>query len=713
LADKKKSKEIIKSKPIVKPVAAKEHSNALLTWVCVAAIAVVTYFVLSPCLDDGFTNWDDNTYVTENPVVMSNTVQWVKILETPVSANYHPLTILSLALNYQSGKLDPFGYHLENLIFHLLNTILVFFFIFLLMRRNLLMAAIAALLFGIHPMHVESVTWISERKDVLYLFFLLAGLITYLRYIGTKKTGWYIFTLLLFILSCLSKGMAVIFPVILLLIDYLRGVKRERRLLLEKIPFFLLSVTFGIIAIKTQANDAIAGINTFTFFQRIMFASYDAMMYMVRFIVPFKLSVYYPYPSVVDSNGIPLIFYLSPFILLGIIAALIYFYLKKEKEIVFGLLFYFVSVALVLQLISVGSAIMADRYTYLSYIGLCFIAAYLINKAWQSKRGVWASVKYPFMIIAITGAVTFSYMSYSRAQVWKNSETLWTNVIENYPDVSIAYIARGKYYHVNHAEEKAMADYNTAIQLPPSDITSLKSAYYNRGMIYSDSYNKNDLAIADYTKAIELDSTYAEPYNNRGLIYLRYGKNDLALPDLNKAIALNPALIQAYYNRGLIYSIEGKNDLAITDFTNVIKLDSTFADTYIRLGLVYSKTGNNNMAIAAFNKAVELDTPAADAYAARGAFYWNTGKGDLALADYNKAIALNPSSAIYYYNRGLYYKAVNENERAVDDFTKAIDLDPSVAVFWYNRSVAENKMGQNDIAKADALKAQQLQVPHP
>jgi protein O-mannosyl-transferase len=703
LADKKKNIHTKKTNP-AKPVAPNKQSNTLLAWICVTVITIVTFIVFSPSLNDGFTNWDDPVYVMGNPMVVNNSIPLLQIFETQVAANYHPLTVLSFALNYQTGKLDPMQYHMGNVILHLLNTILVFFFIFLLTRRNLLMAAIVSLFFGIHPMHVESVAWISERKDVLYVFFFLAGLITYLRYIETKKLSWYIFTLLLFILSCLSKGMAVVLPVVLLLIDYLKGVKWERRLLIEKIPFFILSLIFGIIAFKIQqSGKAITDMKTFSIFQHLMFASYSAIMYIVKLFVPVNLLALYPYPNITGS--IPFIFYLSPFIMLAILLVLVYLFMKKQKEIVFGLLFYFVTVVLVLQFVSVGRVIMADRYSYLSYIGLLFIAAYLINKAWQSKSGVWAILKYPLVIIAVIVAITFSYRAYSRTQVWKNSYTLWSQDIETYPNASLAYYERAFYYHDINDTADDLSDLNKAISSDPD----FADAYSNRGVMYLNA-GKIDKAIADNTKAIILNPASAPYYLNRAVIYSGYyNRNDLAIADYSKAIALNDTFKKAYFNRALLYVVLGKNDSALADFNKVIELDPVYEDAYTNRGLLYYKTGMNDLAMADFNKVIELNPASVNAYNDRAILKLNAGKIDLALADYTKAISYAPSTAPCYFNRALCYEAANQYEKAVDDFSKAIELNPSAAVFWLNRSYAENKIGKIELAKADELKGKQLQ----
>ncbi|HVA99526.1 MAG TPA: tetratricopeptide repeat protein [Bacteroidia bacterium] len=590
MASKKKKFSKIEKPTVSKP---------LLLFV-IGLIALITYIAFSPSLKNGFTNWDDPTYVLENPLVVNNKVPVKEIFKTPVSANYHPITMLTLAWNYQSDKLNPEAYHQENVFFHILNTCLVFFFIFLITQKNLLMAAIVALLFGVHPMHVESVSWISERKDVLYVFFFLAGLITYFYYRETKKIILYLCTLILFILSCLSKGMAVVFPVILLLMDYLSEVKWERKIFTEKIPFFLISLGFGIAAVKIQSGEAITNMQFFTLFQRIEFASYGAVMYIVKFVFPYHLSAYYPYPTLTKTGSMPIVFHLSPFILLSIILG-VYFFLRKEKALVFGLLFYFVSVALVLQFISVGTVVMADRYSYLSYIGLAFIIAFYVNKIWISKS------KFRHFVLGLTGFVilVFSFQTYARTQVWKNSDTLWTDVIQkenNSTQIYKAYVNRGRYFHSIQQDDKALQDYNSSIKLYPY----YDLAYNNRGNIFKER-GKDSAALADYNKAIAIDPTNYLPYSNRANIYRDFKENQKALADFSKSISLNPNYWANYYNRGL-YDYDTQNDEnAIADFSKAIQLNYIYVDLYYRRGMTYVRMKRFADAINDFSIAIQIN----------------------------------------------------------------------------------------------------------
>ncbi len=440
-------------------------------WLSVAVISIVTFITFSPCLQNSFTNVDDDVYVLNNPLVINKTVPVKEIFVTPVSLNYHPLTILSLALNYQAGKLDPAWYHFINVLFHILNTVLVFFFIFLLTRRNLLMASIVALFFGIHPMHVESVAWVSERKDMLYVFFFMAGLITYLRYRDNKKVIWYLATLLLFILSCLSKGMAVVFPVILLLVDYFLHVNWERKIILEKIPFFILSIAFGAVAFYIQKiGGAVVMDESISHTQQIFIGFYGLMMYVVKLLVPLNLAMIYPH-IVNEKGNLPVMFYLAPVIILLCIA-LTYFFFRKNRAIVFGLLFYITSVVLVLQFLSVGSAIMADRYSYLSSVGILLVVAYAINRSLETDS--FTVLKYPVIMMVVVVALLFSFQTYARTQIWKNSITLWTDEMNKYPNVQFTHYEKllvelGLAYQDLKKYDLALDDWNSALMLKPDD----------------------------------------------------------------------------------------------------------------------------------------------------------------------------------------------------------------------------------------------------
>jgi hypothetical protein len=244
------------------------------------AILLLTIAVYLPSLSNGFTNWDDNIYVTGNRLLASPGLN--AVLTTPVYGNYSPLTIWSLALNYAISRDHPASYHWLNLVLHLLNTLLVFAFIRKLSGGRFWTTVLTALFFGIHPMHVESVAWIAERKDVLYGFFYLIGLIAYLRYLDTARSGWLASTFGAFILSAASKPAAIVFPLTLIALDFFRRRPMRAAVLLEKLPFFVVSVFLGILTVQGQA--ALGALDRgliYGAFARLMFACYGLSMYVV------------------------------------------------------------------------------------------------------------------------------------------------------------------------------------------------------------------------------------------------------------------------------------------------------------------------------------------------------------------------------------------------------------------------------------------------
>ena len=596
--------------------------------VTLAAILIVTFVAFIPSINNEFTNWDDADYITNNDLIRSlSFANFGTYCSTPFLGNYHPLVLSTYALEYAIAGTDPFLYHLDNILIHVINTCLVFLFFYLLTGR-LDTAAVVSILFGVHPMHVESVAWASERKDLLYSLFYLGGAVCYIMYVKRSlKKKFYIFTLILFLLSLLSKGLGITLPLVMLLIDYF--VKREfdRKVWLEKVPFFALSIFFGIVAILAQQSaTAIEVVKGHNFIDRMFFASYGLAVYFFKLIVPIKLSAFHPYPAKING-ALPWVFYITPLavILLGY---LFYRFSRNSKEIVFGGLFFLFTIAPVLQLLPVGMSIIAERYTYISYLGLFFIIAYgfrYLNESRPKFRPAWFALMGLFVLTS--GTITWT-----RCETWKDTITLWTDVIEKHPNATIAYTNRGVYYNDGGLYEQAVADFTKALE-----IDSLSGeAYYNRGNSYKQ-MQETENALEDFNKAIDIFPNYAEAYNKRAGIYVKYREKDKALADYTQAIKLKPGFFDAYNNRGYAHAIYGESDLAIRDF--------------------------------------------------------------------NKAIAINPLAAGAYFNRGLFYFKRNDFNAAITDFTNAIIVDPQYGPAYYRRAISYYQVNNYKASYRDALQA--------
>jgi protein O-mannosyl-transferase len=627
----------VKNKP--KGVSKEEFRSFIPVKSGLIAIALMTIIAYSPVFTAEFTNWDDQGYVTENPVIKNlNNENFKLIFTESFVANYHPLTMLSLALDYAIAGESSVYFHTVNLLLHLINSFLVFYFVLLLFRHLKLphyrdFALMVAALFAVHTLHVESVAWISERKDLLYSMFFLGALIAYSKYALSKRGKFFIFAFVLFIFSLFSKGQAITLSVSLLAIDYILERKLwTARVLIEKTPFFILSILFGVIALRVQAADnALAATvqQEISFFDRMLFASYGYIQYHWKLIVPTSLSAIYPYPPKIDG-GYGFKFYLYFSAALIMIIGLIQL-LRKNKLAGFGMLFFLLNIAVVIQLVPVGSAIMADRYSYLPSIGL--YTALVAGIIWLLQR---KKVNFKvFLGLAASYLLILSSMTYNRTKIWDNSMTLWNDVLRNYDYVQIALNNRG-------------------------------NLHYEAG--------RNQAALNDFNRSIEVDPKRTETYNNRGSVKAEMGDYEGALADYNKSLIIDPDFAQAHYGAGGVYLSMNHFKEAIAAYDKAIRMNPDYAEAYSNRANAKINLSKISEAMSDYNKALELKPDYAEAYANRGIARVVAGDYSGAIDDYSMAIRLDSSDALAYYLRGLTYESLKKNDMACKDFDKASRL---------------------------------------
>jgi Tfp pilus assembly protein PilF len=620
-----KKQEIKEKKRPTTKVAIPEKKNFY--WMLVVSVLLTT-IAFSPVFKAGFVSWDDPDYVTANRTIQS-LGNFSKIVTTPVQGNYHPFTMLSLALNYAYSGKDAASYHIVNLLLHLANVILVFFFVLRLTGKKYWIAFITALLFGIHPLHVESVAWVSERKDVLYAFFFLAGLIRYIKYLEKRTLLNLSYVVGLFILSLLSKPAAIIFPIVLFAIDFYYNRLSEAKTYAEKIPFLLLSLFFGFLTIHGQSvQGAVSSASTFPSHFRFFFGFYGIMMYLYHAVIPLNLCTFYPYPAV--NSSLPLVYYLAPIVTL-LLAVIFFISIRRNKLIAFSIMFYLVNLALVLQFLPVGSAVIADRYTYMPLIGLFLVPGYYFQKWAESNSGKPASVS---IVILVIVSMVLTMLSFRQSSTWKNSASLWDHTISVMPS-SKAYTNRGLIYKLENQNEKALELYTKAIGINKAE----KDALVNRGNIYFNQ-KKYDLAIADYDKCISIDGTVQLAIENRGAAYAAIGKFDLALADMNLALKLKPESVNGYANRAVVEQALNQNQAAIDDFYLHMKYtpDET-GNVWNTIGSLHLKMNENEKALECFTNAVGITESTTFLYN-RALALINLGRKDQARTDIQRAINL-------------------------------------------------------------------------
>ena len=574
--------------------------------VVLAAILVATFAAYAGVRDHSFVDWDDPDYVVENPWVLSH--DYGALGTMVISNNYHPITMWSLGTN-ASEPLSPRPFLTTNVLLHALNSGLVFLLVWLLSGR-LIPAAFAGLLFGIHPMHVESVAWVSERKDVLYTFFFLLAAIAYERYLDRRKGPWLATAFGLFVLSCLAKGMAVVFPLVMVLLDvWRRRPPFAARAVLEKAPFAAIAVLFGLIALDVQGGGTFHGHFTrpdayvkgmadslgLTMGQRWLLPTYGHLMYLVRFFVPLGLSAFYPYPAPgapLDAGQI-----LAPLVFLAAVSAAIVSR-RKAPWLTFGLGWYLVTVAPVLQWVPVGEAVMADRYTYLPYVGLLFALGVGLERLTLARPSLKA--------VVVTACILFSGFLFVRTlrqvETWKNSETLWTSVLHRYPRSEMAYVSRGNARGRAGRVEEALTDLREARALGS-----------RRGRLYDGlgnafgSLGQLDSALAMFDRGLELEPNMPRTYYNRGIAYLRVGRPAEALADFATATRLQPSLATMIHaSRADALLQLGRYQEAVTEYGRSVDAGVANASVYSNRGLARMNLGDAAGAESDFEQARRL-----------------------------------------------------------------------------------------------------------
>jgi hypothetical protein len=390
-----------------------------------ASIVLVAAVLCSfaPAFTNGWTNWDDGEYVVDNPAVRDLTWQSVKtVFSTSYVGTYLPFTILTYAAEYRLFQFDPLAYHTTNILLHCLNTLLVFW-LTVLLSRSTLAGCITAFLFAVHPMHVEPVAWISGRKDILSTAFSLGTLIAYIKYSATGKLKYLVIALLLFLSAILSKALVVSLALIIFLFDYYLDRRLTIRTLAEKIPFLLFALLGAVIAVMAQRTGHAIRVGQ-PVIDNILIASHGLIFYLVKLFLPIGLSARYGYPER-TGGWLPVEYYIAP-IIVCILAYGILRASKRSPLIPFGSLFFLITVLPVLQLIPLGSAIAADRYTYVPYIGLFYIVGVVSDRYFFTRKNT------PAATIARTGFVTVGIilmiLTWNRCHIWENNATLRNDI---------------------------------------------------------------------------------------------------------------------------------------------------------------------------------------------------------------------------------------------------------------------------------------------
>ncbi|MFA6582768.1 MAG: tetratricopeptide repeat protein [Elusimicrobiaceae bacterium] len=547
-----------------------------LVYVLLAVTMAAAAFAMWPSSNNDILGWDDNIYVTENPAIRDSSPSGIERIFTQTHYGlYKPVVILSFALNYRFSGLNPRPYHITNIVLHTVNTALVFWLIVLL-AANVPAAAITALVFAVHPMHVESVAWVTERKDMLYSLFFLLSSILYLIYLKRKSPTAYIGSVLCFALSLTAKPMGITLPAVLFIYDYLLGRTFDKKLFLEKITYIAVTAVTGILSflLLTKASQIAV---SYTVTEKFFFVFYGLKFYVSRLFYPANLSALYPFPDRTLGH-LPYDYYLAPVTVIGT-ALLLWKYFRHNRPVMGGLMFYIVTLAPVLQIVSFGPAVVADRYTYIPYIGLLLpISVYAARYGAKLLDERKLKIVLPLACAAALLLSVSIYASRKRCEMWKDNITLWYDAASKYPSIRTLIQLGGFFANDPGMRDEAEKTYKAAVQLA--------------GTVRLD-----DPQIANVL----------ESYCMLAVIEYGRGETKKAETTLSQITKLTPNCPTAWMSLGEI-AVENKQyEKALVYYAKASASSAHASKAYSRMGNIYITLHNPQKAKEYFSRALELN----------------------------------------------------------------------------------------------------------
>jgi len=676
-------------------------SSKFINWL-ILPILILVGAIYYQILDFEFLlNFDDDRLILNSPEYKSfNWDNAVLVFCSFKDGLYHPITSLSWMLDYSIWGQDAYGFHLSNLILHLINCLLVFMLVKAISKKAEI-GLMAALFFGIHPMHVENVAWLASRKDLMLGLFFFLSLWSYQSYIKNRSKLKYILSWLFALLAMMSKVAAIVLPILFILMDWLDDHKSWKKHLLNKLPFLLPALILVYVNFHAQSEYGyIRQLSEDTsFIDQIFYVSYSAFYYLWKLFLPLELAPKNLYPEA-TSAALPIIYYVSALLLITLLFVVIR-YRKSRPILFFAVLFYLIAIAPNLKIIPRGNDIVSNRYAYLAFVGIYLAIAHYLPK-------VGTIGKYAILIIL---TLSWGRLTYVYADTYSDSRSVWSAVIEAHSDrefgLAMAHNERGQVAYKNKKFKLAAKDYDRALEVYPD----LKRGLYNRAMLYerSESYKQ---ALNDLNRLLSIEDSSVIALNLRSTVLGKMGSLDSALQDLQRAEEYQQNKPELYNNMGIIQSMQEDPQAAAKSFKKAVEMNPDFLQARMNLGKLYLDQKQPDSAITHLavvynqNKKVFYN-----AYLLAKTYYQKEepDKAELILKPF--AEQQNQSSQIanqlyrdslfkesltYYtiaigdkeirskslYQRAQAYKAMGENQNAIDDLLALIEVVPNGGFFY-------------------------------
>ena len=695
------------------PIPGHIGKNRRVLSVCVILV-IVTLAVFWQVRDHAFINLDDDLYITENPHVLAGitfeNLKWA--LTTGHASNWHPLTWLSHMLDVELFGLKAGRHHLMNVFFHIVNTLLLFLILHR-MTRALWQSAFVATLFALHPLHVESVAWVAERKDVLSTLFWMLTLGAYGYYV--KRPGYrrYLLVLVCFLLGLMSKPMLVTIPFVLLLLDFwplgrlqpakhagpdsrnatrpedparkkrkaanssaVKAVDREewtvyplrwtviRPLLLEKVPLLALAALSSVITLINQQR-VMASLKVLSVDARIANALVSYVKYIGKMIWPLDLAVFYPNPYVQPWWSV-----LGAVLILSAATVLFIWKSKRRPYLSVGWLWYLGTLVPVIGLVQVGTQAMADRYSYVSLIGIFIMIAWGVPDSLKN----WGHRKTVLAVLSGIAILACAAVTWAQVQLWRDSITLFSHTLKVTTDNYLIHNNMGVALSDQGKNEDAFVHYRAALLINPKHI----EAWKNLGIYYEES-GRSAKAIEAYEQAQRLNPNDAKIWNRLGRAYGKSGQNAKAIETLRQALRIDPAYDDAWNNLGNVYMGNGETAKAIEAFQQALRINPKYAETWNNLGVAYKESGQSVKAIEAFRQSLRISRENASVWNNLAVAYRKHGQTAEAIEAYRQALSINPKYVEAWFGLGVAYGESGQRGLVKDVYERLRAIDPAMA----------------------------------
>ena len=652
----------------------KKAGKKYVVWIYVL-LALATVVAYEPVRHNGFV-YDDEQYISINPDVQGGitkeSVVWA--LTSSYAANWHPLTWLSHMLDCQFFGLNPFWHHMTNLLFHVVNSLLLFG-VLKKMTGAVWRSGFVAAVFALHPVHVESVAWIAERKDVLSGFFWMLTIAAYIRYVERPAIGRYVLVFLVFGLGLMAKPMLVTLPFVLLLLDYwpLNRIQRKyerntgtsiRRLIVEKIPLlFLVGVSSAITYVAQRSGGAVVTVENVPLAYRVFNALVSYIRYFGKMIYPERLAALYPHPG----NSLAMWQPIACFAVLSLVSLAVIYFGRRQRYLAVGWFWYIGTLVPVIGLVQVGSQAIADRYTYIPSIGIFILLAWGVTEL--SLK--WRHSKTICRIIA--GVLLVLLLVLTRIQVrhWRDNLTLYGHALavikNNYP----MYYNYGYELEKTGRVEDAILSYKKAVRIAPDHF----NAHSNLGALLC-KQGKFSEALKHFQRAVQIKPNLAKTYNNLGALFARQRKFDEAITYYQQALQINGNYATTHYNLATAFQAQKKFDEAIKHFKDALRIEPDHLNAMVNLGYLLLRKGKFDEAIPYLTEALQIRPDLARAQYDVGRAHAGKGAPHEAIKYFKETIRLDPNYAPAHYNLAKILSNDGKVSEAIWHFREALRLKP-------------------------------------